>query len=91
MSAEYEHLVMRSVARYGRMNIGNFEPDLHETLSALIGSGLIAATFDAAHQDTVWCALTHAGYERLFDLNSLDQPVWSQVSWQQEAEPEAHS
>lgn len=88
MSTKHTHSVMRTIACHGRANIGNFEPELHDALSALITSGLIATEVDTGYQDTLWCHLTPAGYERLFDLNSLDQPTWTQVSWAQETETE---
>ena len=87
MSTSHAHLVMKSIACYGRTNIGNFEPDLREIISELVAVGLITTRVDD-HEDALWCHLTPAGYEKLFRLNSLDQPSWSKISWDQEPEAE---
>lgn len=84
MNTDHMHVIMKSIACYGRTNIGNFDPDLCPIIAELVATGFITTRADE-HEDTLWCHLTAAGYDKLFELNSLEQPSWSHVSWAQES------
>lgn len=82
MSTRYTHIILRTIACYGRTNVGNFESELHTALFELVSSGFVTTKPDGVQHDTLWCQLTHTGYEKLFALNSLIQPAWTQ--WTQQ-------
>lgn len=88
MNTRDAHFIMKSIACYGRANVGNFEPEMQSAIAELIVAGFVTPKIDE-HQDTLWCYLTHTGYDKLFSLNSLEQPSWSLISWDQESATEA--
>lgn len=62
-----EHIILQTIACYGRVNIGNFEDNLHRRLSMLVVDGKIEMS---GAGDTVWVTLTNKGRDSLHRLNS---------------------
>jgi len=69
VNTELEHQVLVSIARYGRVNIGNFPEGSQSTVARLIAGGRIDCSLDSKSRDALWCRLTPGGAPRLFSLN----------------------
>lgn len=61
-----EHQIFQSIACHGRVNLGNFEDELHRHISMLVVNGSIELS---ESDDTVWVTLTDKGRGTLYSLN----------------------
>ena len=77
MTTSSTHLALITIARHGRVNIGNFGEGLQSAVSELIASDHVRCSLDPESRDTLWCYLTPAGTERLFALNYETQVEWN--------------
>lgn len=57
-----EHIVLQSIARYGRVHIGNFSENQQPVVEGLILEHSILIVNE-------WCNLTNVGTTRLHDMN----------------------